>query len=228
MELEHLATLHPVLYHMADARNWFSIERHGLLSTSVLLDRCAVSGARRDVLEASHRPAIVALSGASGTVFVRDQHPLDPSVLAGCLDDMTPEAWYRVLNARVFFWPTRDRLERMLKAYGREEQAVFAVDTRELLGRHAGKTELSHINSGFASKLYRPARRGRHTFVPLRDYAYSARNKIAEVTVLGSVPDIFEVTRRVTIQQRGRDDRVLWQPERVRETPITFCHQKGL
>ena len=131
--------------------------------------------------------------------------------LAACLSDITLEAWYRTLNARVFFWPTRDRLERMLKAYRREPQAIFEVDTRALLERHANNVELSHINSGYASGRYPPARRGGHTFKPLRDYAYSARNKIAEVTVPGSVPDIFEVARRVTLKAPGANDRALWQ-----------------
>lgn len=217
MDLEHLAKLHPVLYHMADARNWDSIERHGLLSTSALLDRCGVSGDARATLEASHRPATVPLESESGAVYVRDQHPLDPSALAGCLDDMSPEAWYLTLNGRVFFWPTRDRLERMLKTYRRSEQAVFEVDTRALLGRYAAKVELSHINSGYASQRYPPARRGLYTFVPLSDYVYSARNKVAEVTVLGSVPDIFDVTLRVTLK-RGQSERVLWEAA-AGETP---------
>lgn len=215
MEPERLITLHPVLYHMADARNWASIERHGLLSTSSLLDRCGVFGEQRDALESSHRPTTVALPNPDGPVFVRDQHPLDPAALAGCLDDVTPEAWYRVLNGRVFFWPTRERLEKMLGAYGRSEQAIFEVDTRTFLERHAGKTELSHINSGYASQRYPPARRGRSTFVPLRDYAYSAGNKIAEVTVLDSVPDIFDVTLRVALR-RGRDERALWRAGEAR------------
>ena len=215
MDFKHLANLHPVLYHMADARNWDNIKRHGLLSTSALLDRCGVSGDVRATLLASHRPATVPLESERGTVFVRDQHPLDPSALAGCLDDMSPEAWYLTLNGRVFFWPTRDRLERMLGAYRREEQAVFEVDTRALLERYAEEVELSHINSGYASTRYPPARRGPHTFVPLRDYVYSARNKIAEVTVLGSVPGIFDVTLRVTLK-RGQSERVFWE---AGETP---------
>lgn len=211
MEPEHLVKLHPTLYHMADARNWASIQRYGFLSTSALLSRYSVSGARRDALESARRPTTVPLTTEDETVYVRDQHPLDPTALAGCLDDLSPEAWYRLLNARVFFWPTRERLERMLKAYGRSGQAVFEVDTGGLLERYAAATELSHINSGYASKRCPPARRGLYTFVPLLDYSYSARNKVAEVTVLESVPDIFTFTERVTLEQQGRSDRVLWQ-----------------
>lgn len=98
----------------------------------------------------------------------------------------------------------------MLEAYGCSEQAIFEVDTRALLAGHADEIELSHINSGYAGSRYPAARRGCDTFVPLRDYPYSARNKIAEVTVLGAVPNIFDVTRSVTLKQ-GRSERVLWE-----------------
>lgn len=210
MDPERLAELHPVLYHMADARNYSSIERYGLLSTSALLDQLGVTGDARSPVEAAHRPNTLALSAGAETVFVRDQHPLEPDALAACLEGVSPEAWYRTLNARVFFWPTRDRLERMLKAYGRSEQAIFEVDTARLLEGYADVIELSHINSGYASGRYPAAKRGRSTFVPLRDYAYSAKNKVAEVTVLGAVPDIFDVTERVTFKH-GRDERIVLQ-----------------
>lgn len=210
MDPDRLAALHPVLYHIADARNFESIERRGLLSTSALLDELGVTGEARVPVEAAHRPNTLALSSSDETVFVRDQGPLEPDALAPSLEDVSPEDWYRTLNARVFFWPTQDRLERMLKAYGRSEQAIFEVDTRTLLERYADRVELSHINSGYASSRYPAARRGRFTFVPLSDYAYSAKNKIAEVTVLGAVPDIFDLTERVTFR-RGRSERVVWQ-----------------
>ena len=208
MESERLAALHPVLYHMADARNFESIERRGLLSTSALLDELGVSGYARVPVEAAHRPNTLALSSADETVWVRDQHPLEPAALAACLDGVSPEEWYRTLNSRVFLWPTQERLERMLKAYGRSEQAILEVDTAGLLARYADKTELSHINSGYAGSRYPAAKRGRYTFVPLSDYAYSAKNKIAEVTVLGAVPDALSVTKRVVLRH-GRSERLL-------------------
>ena len=211
MKPAQLAELHPVLYHMADARNWASIQRYGLLSTSALLDQYGVSGTQRDALESARRPVTVPLVSEGETVYVRDQHPLDPAALGACLVDLSPEAWYRLLNARVFFWPTRDRLTRMLKAYGRSEQAIFEVDTQGLLEHYAPKTELSHINSGYAGKRYPPARRGSQTFVPLPDYVHSARNQVAEVTILYAVPDIFSVTTRVVLEQPGQGSRVLWQ-----------------
>ncbi len=217
MDREKLVGRHPTLYHMADARNWASILRHGLLSASALLDRFGLSGDDREAVEARHRPETVAIPPGGpdptlGVAYVRDQRPLQPEALAGCLVDVSPEGWLRLLNGRVFFWPTAERLGRMLKGYLTTEQAVFEVDTRRLLDRHGDRVELSHINSGFATAAYPPARRGRSTFVPLADYPYSARNEIAELTVLGAVPDIFEATVRVTGRVRGRADRVVWEP----------------
>ncbi len=214
MNPERLIARHPVLYHMADARNWASIERFGLLSTSSLLDLYAVSGDDRIKIESSHRPSTVPISHPSlGLAFVRDQKPLNPEVLPDCLLDMTPRAWLETLNGRVFFWPSPDRLDRMLKSYLDSEQAVFEVDTRRLLDRHGNRVELSHINSGFAGRAYKPAPRGSGTFQPLAEYQDGAKNAIAEVTVPGGVPDIFDLTLRVVGRLRGRTDRLIWGRE---------------
>jgi len=217
MTPDRLIARHPVLYHMADARNWASIERFGLLSTSSLLDRYAVSGSERSGIESSHRPRTVEITDPNlGPAYVRDQKPLDPEVLPDCLVDMTPQAWLETLNGRVFFWPDPDRLGRMLRSYLDREQAVFEVDTRRLLDRHGDRVELSHINSGFAGRAYKPAPRGSATFQLLDRYADNAKNAIAEVTVPGAVPDIFDLTIRVVGRQRGRPDRLIWRWELIR------------
>ena len=43
---EYLAQRWPRLYHMAEAGSWESVKRHGLLSTTALLDLFEVSGDR--------------------------------------------------------------------------------------------------------------------------------------------------------------------------------------
>ena len=220
MTSEQLAKRYPVLWHMADARNWQSIVTSGLLSTTALLDRYALVGEERARIERSHRPSTMAIN-AEGlpTAFVRDQRPLHPDVLPTCLLDMTPEAWLATLNARVFFWPTRDRLDRMLRAYLDHEQAVFEIATASFLASYADRVELSHINSGFAALAYKPASRGSTTFQHLADYADSSKNAVAEVTVPGGVPDIFNHTVRVVARQRKQPDRLLWGQPSDQNTP---------
>ena len=117
----------------------------------------------------------------------------------------------RELSQVLFFWPTRDRLDRMLRAYlDQHEQAVFEIETARFLDRYRDQIELSHINSGYASLAYKPAPRGSATFQRLADYADSSKNAIAEITVLGGAPDIFACTIRVVGRQRDQPDRLIW------------------
>ena len=123
----------PTLYHMAERNTWPSIQEHGLMSTSALLDRYGIAGAERDAIEAARRPASVSLERESyGRAVVRDQFPMDDKGLTRCLQDgLTPPDWYRLLNAKVFFWLTQDRLSRLLNAglYRLEEHDVLEVDS---------------------------------------------------------------------------------------------------
>jgi len=54
---------------------------------------------------------------------LRDNKPLSESKLAACLQDgltpedwYAPEDWYEILNGRLFFWPTSQRVETLLGA----------------------------------------------------------------------------------------------------------------
>ena len=110
MEAAELIERYPRVYHMAEDHSWPSIERHGLLSTSALLDLYEISGAARRAIESARRASSVTITHQRhGTAVVRDQKPMHESALARCLDDeMTPAQWYRLLNAKVFFWPTKE------------------------------------------------------------------------------------------------------------------------
>ena len=48
---DELAGKYPLLFHMAELGSWPSIERHGLRSTSMLLDLFEVSGSKLEDLE---------------------------------------------------------------------------------------------------------------------------------------------------------------------------------
>ena len=196
----------PHLFHMAEAGSWPSIQRHGLLSTSALLDLFEVRGERRRVLEVQHRPESITLHHPThGAAVVRDQKPMDDRGLSRSLQGgLSPADWYRLLNARVFFWVRRERLEKLLhaRAYRDKRQTVLTVDTAKLLARHEAGVLLSPINSG-ATKPY-PAERGPDTFLPLARYPFAAwdekrkrREPVVELTVTHSVPDIRDFVLRV-------------------------------
>ncbi len=206
-ELDELLRDCPTLYHMAEPGSWPSIRRHGLLSTSALLDLYDVEDAQRDVLEGQRRPNGVALrrDGLEGAVL-RDQKPMDDAGLLRCLDDgLTPGDWYRMLNSRVFFWLTWARLTRLMQArpYRGLSQDVLELDASTLVAAHRNAITLSAINSG-ATRPF-PVRRGLATFLPIDAYPYAAwrsrrarGERVVELAVGHGVPDAARFVRRVT------------------------------
>ena len=188
--------VYPRLYHMATASSWPSIQRHGLLSTSALLDLYGVAGPERERIERQRRPGSVSIEHPEfGPVVINDQHPMTDETLGPALIDMTPSEWYAHLNARVFFWVNEARLDRLMNTYTQRDRLVLVLDSAKILVRYAGQTMLSPINSGFSLRF--PARRGQATFQSLKDYPFEewARKRgkadaVAECTVLDRVTNV--------------------------------------
>jgi hypothetical protein len=218
-ELEIIIHNHPSLFHMAEHQSWPSIRRHGLLSTTALLDLYGYAGAEREAIEARRRPdSITILHPAHGTAVIRDQKPMtDGSLRRALRDGLTPEEWYRLLNTRVFFWLTEDRLHRLLKAgtYAGQSHDVLIVETRPLVEKYRPQITLSPMNSG-NTRPY-PHRRGRDTFLSIADYPYRAerrkrpREPIVELAVENGVPDIAEYVIEVAEMQRSVRLRTIWK-----------------
>ena len=198
MTPERFAEVYPRLYHMANAAAWPSIQRHGLLSTSALLDLYGVTGPERERIERQRRPAAVPIAHAEyGETFINDQRPMTDETLGPALIDMTPSEWYAHLNSRVFFWVGEARLERLLNTYRDRDKIVLVLDTARVMARHAAQTMLSPINSGFSLRY--AVKRGRGTFLPLAEYPFEEWAKkrgradaVAECTVLGGVQEVEE------------------------------------
>jgi hypothetical protein len=218
--VEAFSARFPHLFHMAEAGSWPSIQRHGLLSTSALLDLFEVRGERRVALEARHRPESVTLHHPQhGVAVVRDQKPMDDKGLLRSLSGgLSPADWYQLLNARVFFWVRHERLRKLLdaRAYRGKRQTVLTVDTARLLARHEARILLSPINSG-ATKPF-PAPRGPDTFLPMARYPFSFWDEkrkrgepVVELTVTHSVPDIRDLVLRVEEYGGGKPDRLLFE-----------------
>jgi hypothetical protein len=191
---------------MTEDGSWDSIRERGLLSTSALLDLYDVDGERRVAIESRRRTdSVVIRSDGLAPVVIRDQKPIDEEKLRASLDEgLSPQDWYRILNARTFFWASRDRLLRLLRAraYRGRPQIVLTIDTESLVAAHGDRIELCRINSG--STLFSPPRRGRNTFLPLVDCPCESslktrrrENAIAEVVVRGGVPDLRDHVLKV-------------------------------
>jgi hypothetical protein len=194
-----LARFYPRLFHMSHAGSWPSIQKHGLLSTTALLDLFEVDDKQRTELEEHRRSQSEAIAHPMhGTAMLRDQVPLNEQKLAKALQDgLSPREWYKLLNGKVFFWgpETRLRILQEARLYEKHRQTVLEVDTVRFLDRYADRVSLCHINSGSTQPMAWD--RGRDTFLPLESYPlaerrrkYGVKNAVAEVTVEYAVPDI--------------------------------------
>ena len=206
MSPEEFCEKYPRLYHMAESNSWDSIQRHGLLSTTALLDLFEVTGKERVRLESEHRPKSVSICHSKyGNAIIRDQKPMSDAGLHRCLEGMTPTQWYECLNRKVFFWLTRERVLVLLnaRAYRKRSHTVITIDTAQMLQRYFKKITLSSINSGCT--LFKPRPRSKNTFASFSDYPFELRSirtdVCVELAVEYSVPDISEFTEHVEEMQ---------------------------
>jgi hypothetical protein len=204
--IEELTKYFPVLFHMAQDGSWESIKKHGLLSTSALLDLFELSGEDREAIESRRRPRSITISHPlHGAAVIRDQAPISDAILERCLIDMEPAAWYRLLNSRVFFWLGRRRLEGLLNAhlYRGRTHTVLTLDTASLVSHYARQIVLSRINSGATHRGGSP--RGTRTFSSIADFPFTAgrrsdtsiRELIAELAVDYGIHDIARYVAKV-------------------------------
>jgi hypothetical protein len=199
---------------MAEDESWESIRKHGLLSTSALLDRFEIKGEERLAIESARRPEIVRIEHPEyGVAFVRDNKPMQEKLLEKCLHGMTLREWYERLNRNVFFWVDRNRLLKLLgaKAYRDRLHLVLEVETAGLLERHAERVSLSPINSG-ATFALGPAPRGPDTFRRITDHPNG--KPIVELIVDYAVPDIAEFTLRVRRWRHTEELEEVWSHPR--------------
>ncbi len=187
---EEFIQAYPTLFHVSLADDVEQISRHGLLSTSALLDLCEIEGKDRTQIESLRREEAVSITHpVHGRFLINDQAPMTDAALGRCLIGVSPREWYESLNRRVFFWPTQERLAKHLAArLGRgRRRLVLSFDTRTFVDVLGELIELSPINSG--NTMRNPAPRGRDTFLSLHDYPFHERKKrvglgnaVAEVT----------------------------------------------
>lgn len=205
-ELAELLADCPTLYHMAEHGSWASILERGLLSTTALLDLYEIIGVERKDIEERRRPLSVALERTGlPRAVVRDQKPMDDGGLRRCLPShLTPREWYRLLNAKVFFWLTEERLLRLLGAseYKDKKHDVLEIDSRALISAYHDRIWLCPINSGCTKPFPHPRDEG--TFQRILDYPYAKwrrkrkrGERVVELAIDYAVPDLRKYVVRV-------------------------------
>ncbi len=204
---------------MAEDGSWPGIQAHGLLSTSALLDLYGITGAERSALMSVRRPqSVTMVRDGLPPAVVRDQKPMNDGALRKCLEDgLTPAQWYAMLNAKTFFWVSRDRLDRLLqaRAYRRTAQLVLTVETRGLVEANRDRVRLCAINSG--ATLYAPQPRGASTFLPIAEFPHAeitakrrGGDAVVELVVEGGVPAVAAHVLRVE-RVVGASPSVIWE-----------------
>ncbi len=201
------------VYHLAESVNWPSIQRHGLLSATALLDLAGGSRQERVTMEQQRVCSVILPNG----LMIRDQKPMPPQALERCLSGMAASEWYLLLNRKVFFWFDIERLNRMRRACGPRSQVVMTVDLQRLLSRYAEQATLTPINTGNARR--QPALRSWHSFVPYCEWLQSGwasetealgtrarprSHQPVELTIEYAVPDIMEFV--TDIRHLGPDE----------------------
>jgi hypothetical protein len=213
MDTGFLCETFPRIFHMAHVDAWEGIRRHGLLSTSALLDRFEITGDERRAIEsARRRTSVIITHPVHGRAVIRDNIPLDDSGLQRSLTDMSPVQWYELLNRKVFFWLTEERLMTLLeaRAYRDAKHCVITIDTTRLLANCIDRVWLSPMNSGATRPVAH--KRGTDTFRRVEHYSFdhwrkkrsSSKKAIAELAVDYSVPNLMECVEEVTIRERNR------------------------
>ena len=199
---------------MAEAGSWPSIQERGLLSAEKLCQLFEVPSEATAKLLSEHRPESVELCHEKyGRVVIRDQKPMSVGGLTKALVDIAPQEWLRLLNSKVYFWPTEERLGRMInaRAYKGKEHDIIVIDSLKLLHPYAEKAWLCHLNSGCTTPYAHP--RDRTAFKRLSEYPleerrkkYGIANAVAEIAIDDGVPDIKEAVIKV-VPMKG------WKPE---------------
>jgi hypothetical protein len=179
MDLELLCNLHPQLYHMAHKDALASILRHGLLSTSALLDLFEVFGERRAELETKMRRNLETLAHPKlGTVVLRDQKPIGSDAkLQRSLKSVSVSDWHQLLNSKVFFWVTRERVSKLrnARAYKRNNHLLLTLRTKDVVQEYKNRVRLCHINSGCCMPIAHPRSPDFFRTIESFDYDYWRR-----------------------------------------------------
>lgn len=174
------------MYHLTASSNVASIvERRELLSAKRVAETVGLENISDFVR--TRRPHHVVLESAGRAFHVRDQRPISERALAKCLSNgMTVGDYLELLNERIFFWATTDRLNRHYVRYRDEKPTILRFKTADIISLNSN-VELCRLNSGATRANYhlggKPPLRGRETFSSAARFS-GAIGAVAEVTLV--------------------------------------------
>ncbi len=125
---------------------------------------------------------------------------------------LSPRAWYRLLNSKVFFWASEERLHRLLcaRAYRDDAHDVLVIDTAKVMRAHADHVCLAPINTGATKPFARP--RGRATFSSIERYPWDSwrrkrplQDAVVEVAFESGIADITRFVHCVRRMKQKRN-----------------------
>lgn len=196
------------VYHVAEACNWAAIKETGLFSATALICQSGYSDAVAREMSSTYRPCNVVLPNG---VLIRDQRPMPPHLLEKCLIGMVPEAWYRLVNSKIYFWFHPDRVQRHLNALSARPQIILKVSFPDLMQTYAQQSAVTPFNVGNARR--RAAKRGPSSFVnyqawlrtgwlgdidSFQNCARPRHHPPAELAVDCAIPDIMSFVESFT------------------------------
>ena len=200
MHSDELCRYYPQIYHIAWEGSWPSIKEYGLLSSKALLRSYGKS--EEEIVELtqkrrSHWVEICCPGRPSATL--RDQKPITDNGLRRALGgSVEPWEWYDLINSMVFFWPTKKRVETMIKAraYRSIRHDLIVVNTKKLVQLESENIRLSRMNSGSTLRAHS---RDKSLFKQFQDFPFESRLKsagragaIAEICVKDRVDQIAD------------------------------------
>ena len=212
LDVARFCKLRPTLYHLSAEGSWPGIQRHGLLSSKLILNRFGADHQRVLEIETHRLSRSYPLqSQEHGSFVLRDRTTLSHPELTHALQgSCSPGRWIDLLSQRVFFSAQRKSLDSLLQAplNRKLSHVVLEVNTGRLFDNYGSAIEVADINTGYTKR--QPAFRSPQTFQSPASYTRTGSRSIVEVTVLNSVPEILPLLRRAVLRRPNGTEELLY------------------
>jgi hypothetical protein len=186
MDIQEFTKKKAYLYHLTDKDNLANIlETKEILSTESIVNLTNWDNQQKNKFLSHRRKDHEIINTPTGNYKIRDQKPISLTNLVKCLTKgITTGEFFKLLNMRVFFWPTLKRLESHYNRYASESPIIHKVESSDLFNINSNP-EFCRLNSGATRSNSHlkgaPPERGINTFLSAEKYNLRI-SQVAEVT----------------------------------------------